>query len=60
MNSVEEMQAKEMEDRQNKERRRSIMDQILEPAAKDRMTRLAYFLVLLTNLNTADLNMCLV
>ena len=54
MNSVEEMQAKEMEDRQNEERRRSVMDQILEPAAKDRMTRLAYFLLLLTNLNTVD------
>lgn len=54
MNSVEEMQAKEMEDRQNEERRRSIMDQILEPAAKDRMTRLAYFHFRLINSNTAD------
>lgn len=42
MDSIEEMQAKAMEEKQNEERRQSILDQILEPDAKDRITRLAY------------------
>lgn len=40
--SMEEMQAKILAEKENEERRRLILDQILEPAASDRLTRLRY------------------
>ena len=41
MPSVEEMQMRQKQQAENEERRASILDQILEPAAKNRMSRLA-------------------
>lgn len=41
MPSVEEMQMQEQQRQANEERRLMILDQILEPAAKERMSRLA-------------------
>ena len=40
--SMEEMQAKVLAEKESEERRRLILDQILEPAASDRLTRLRY------------------
>ena len=39
--NMEEMQARQQQQKENEERRASILDQILEPAAKNRMSRLA-------------------
>ena len=41
MPSVDEMQMRQQKQAENEERRASILDQILEPAAKSRMSRLA-------------------
>lgn len=41
MPSVEEMQMRQQQQQENEARRTSILDQILEPAAKSRMSRLA-------------------
>jgi programmed cell death protein 5 len=41
MPSVEEMQMRQQQQQENEARRLSILDQILEPAAKSRLSRLA-------------------
>jgi programmed cell death protein 5 len=41
MPSVEEMQMRQQQQQENESRRLSILDQILEPAAKSRLSRLA-------------------
>lgn len=41
MPSMEEMQMRQKQQAENEEKRASLLDQILEPAAKNRMSRLA-------------------